>query len=251
MHTYTHQPITIGWMEYIDVLWKHAVPAVCRFVSVPQKYPFFLKSLEIEIKAGAVWWLVGNLRVFLVSKPIRLETTVELSCAPRYSAGWWLWCFQCKQFWGEYTVFLSLLFWQMFFVEDWESSSAAKVYWIFVWLRKQTMSFLVIRGLGRNTFNMSLWNDPLTWGPCLFSGGVGRWWKVKPNIPKPTQTTCTSNEGGWLSLTCSLEILLMVQKSQTTTWDVLKIENTVRGYLRYQLVQDFFHQYLRLAQHWI
>lgn len=159
-------------MEYIDVLWKHAVPAVCRFVSVPRKSPFFLKSLEIEIKAGAVWWLVGNLRVFLVSKPIRLETTVELSCAPRYSTGWWLWCFQCKQFWGEYTVFLSLLFWQMFFVEDWESSSAAKVYWIFVWLRKQTMSFLVIRGLGRNTFNMSLWNDPLTWGPCLFSGGV-------------------------------------------------------------------------------
>ena len=40
-----------------------------------------------------------------------------------------------------------------------------------------------------------------------------RW--VVTNEAKHTQTTCTLNQGGWLSLTCSLEILLMVQKSHS------------------------------------
>ena len=182
--------ITIGWMEYMDVLWKQQRQCA---VSVPKNLRH-LKSLET--KAGAVWWLVGNLRVLCIQQDD-------------------LWCFQCKQFWGEYTVFLSLLVADVLF-EDWESSSAAKVYWIFVWLRKQTMSFLVIRGFGRNTDRFPL-KRPLNMGTmfvfrrCRFLSECESIFSTLLCIdtvslkPGEFQVTLDGQAAGWRSCQCIAE----------------------------------------------
>ena len=151
---------------------KTCIPAVCRF---PFRCPKKLRQkcsnrLKLEIKAGAVWWLVGNLRVFGI-EPIRWNM-VEQSCAPRYSTGWWLWCFQCKQFWGEYRTVLVAFGGRCFLLKiEKVHQQLRSIEFSFDFGNRPWVSWWS-EALVETRSTCSLWNHPLTWGPCLFSGGV-------------------------------------------------------------------------------